>query len=147
MKPAVHILMSLIIALMFFPAFKFKVLFILAGGVLIDIDHYLWYIFKFRKFGFAEAYHYFADTIRKERIMENHGILLIFHTWEFIAASILLSFYFDSALLFTIGFLAHFALDMAYVYNVAGHPIANHSLINWIYTAKFKRFKYNQKKF
>ena len=141
MKPTVHILVSLILALIFFPAFKFKVLFILIGGVLIDIDHYLWYIFRYKSLDFFKAYQYFVERSNTKRIMENYGIILVFHTWEFIVAVIIMSFYFDIALLFTMGILVHFVIDMIFVYNVAGHPIANHSLINWIYKAKFKRFK------
>ena len=132
MKIWVHFLVSSILAVIFFPIYGWKVLFILVGGILIDIDHYFWYAVKLRKFGFAECYYYFIDGMNKDRVMKNAGILLVFHTIEVLVLAILLSFYSQLALMLAVGLLSHYLLDGIFLYNVAKRLIANPSIISWL---------------
>ena len=141
MKPQVNFLLSLIIALLLYPKFDWTVLFIFIGGVLIDIDHYLWYIYKFRKLNFFECYKFYLARFDKEKIKDVIGILLIFHTIEFLLAMMILSFYFESILFVTIGLVSHHILDLIFLYTVPKCIVANHSLILWIIKNKFKSFK------
>ena len=87
----------------------------------------------------GHCYKYFMERTGKSRIMENYGILLVFHTLEFVMCVAILSFYFDIAFLFLTGLLVHLALDMFFVFSVAGHPIAKHSLISWIYKNRIQK--------
>ena len=132
MKTWVHLLASSILALALYPLFNWKVLFVIVGGVLIDIDHYFWYIYKFRKFSLLNCYGYFIDGMDKDRIMKNRGILLVFHTIEFLLMAVLLSFYNELVLMFTIGLLLHYLLDGIFLYNVAKRLIVNPSIISWL---------------
>ena len=132
MKTWVHLLASSILALALYPLFNWKVLFIIIGGVLIDIDHYFWYICKFRKFSLSNCYGYFIDGMDRSRIMKNLGILLVFHTIEFMLVAIYLSLYNNLALMFAIGLLSHYLLDGIFLYNVAKRLIANPSIISWL---------------
>ena len=132
----VHFLTSLILALILYPIFKWKVLFILMGGFLIDIDHYFWYIYKFRKFNLFGCRKYFIDN---NNIKEQTGGLLIFHTIEFLIASIILSFYFKFMLIFTIGILSHYFLDLLNYYFFMKRFVLNHSIISWLYKNKIQK--------
>ena len=132
-------LVSGILAAALYPFFSWNILIIFAGGVLIDIDHYLWYVYKFKKISLFECYDYFIDGMRKDRINKNLGILLIFHTIEFIAMMLALSFFNELALIFTIGLLSHYLLDGIFLYRTAKRLIANPSIIGWIVKSKIQK--------
>ena len=129
MKTWVHALVSSILAVIFYPIYSWKVLFILAGGILIDIDHYFWYVYKFKDLSLFRCYKYYIRGMNKEKIMEYVGILLVFHTMEFLLVMLLLSFYNEFALIFTIGLLSHYLLDLIWQYNVAKCHIPSTSII------------------
>jgi hypothetical protein len=139
MKPSVHLLVSLILAVILYPTFNWKVLFILIGGVLIDIDHYFLYIYRFRKFNLRNCYNYFYVEARKDNFKGIIGSLLIFHTIELLLISIILSFYIEFALIFTISLLIHYLLDLIWHYLVPKRLIANHSIISWIIKNKIQK--------
>ncbi|MBI2653773.1 hypothetical protein HYX02_03080 [Candidatus Woesearchaeota archaeon] len=139
MKPLTHLFASAIIAAALYPMFGWKAILVVASGFLIDIDHYLWYIFKHKNINIIDCYQYYIDGLDKEKYKKNLGILLIFHTIEFLLIMTALSFYSDLFLLFTIGLLAHYLLDLIAIYNLAGHLIANHSVINWLLNNKIEK--------
>lgn len=139
MKPWIHLLISSIIALLLYPLFGWKVLFILAGGVLIDIDHYLWYIYKFRKFSLRECYKYFEVNAEKNKFKDVRGIIHIFHIIEFFLLAVFLSFFNDLALLFTIGLFFHYILDIIHRYYIAKSFVTSPSITLWIYKNKIQK--------
>lgn len=132
MKTWVHLLVSSLLALLLYPFFSFRVLLILVGGVLIDIDHYLWYIWKYKRFNPIETYKFYVKNMETNDFTNVYGILLIFHTIEFLLAMILLSFYNQLVLVFIIGLLSHYLLDAIFLYLVPKQFIVNHSIIWWI---------------
>lgn len=132
MKTWIHFLVSLIIALFLYPFFGWKVLFILVGGVLIDIDHYFWYVFKFRKLNIIHCYKFFLERFDKIKIKELIGSLLIFHTVEFLAIMIIFSFFSEIIFFSLIGLISHYVLDLIFLYTVPKQLIANHSITSWI---------------
>jgi len=134
-----HLFTSTIIAIALYPIFGWKVIFVIAGGVLIDMDHYLWYVFKYRNFNVFDCYKYYIDGLDKEKYKKNLGIVLVFHTIEFLLLMIFLSFYSKLSLLFVIGLLAHYLLDFIAIYSLAGRLIANHSIFSWIYKNKIQK--------
>lgn len=132
MRPLIHFFFSLILAALLYPIFNWKVLLILAGSVLIDIDHYFWWICKYKKFNLIKAYTFFMRNMEANDFTNVDGILIIFHTIEFLLIMIVLSFYFEYALAFTIGLIFHYFLDLIFLYFVPKHFIANHSIIYWL---------------
>ena len=133
MKTWVHFSVSAVLAAVLYPAFGWKALFAIAGGVLIDIDHYLWYICKYKNFSMFKAYKLFIKNIETNKYTNVTGILLVFHTIEFLLIMAFLSFYFKSALAFTIGLSSHYILDFIFLYFAAKRFIVNHSIVNWIF--------------
>ncbi len=132
MKTWIHVVSSLILAALFYPLFNWKVSLILVSGILIDIDHYFWYIYKYKNFSLLKCYRYFIATMNKDRLFENLGALVIFHTIEFLLVMMLLSLYNKLALIFTIGLLSHYLLDLIWYFNVPKRIIASTSIISWI---------------
>jgi len=139
MKPITHFFFALALAVILFPIFGWKSALIIAGGVLIDIDHYFPYAIRYKKFSVFDCYNYYSAQMDKKEFDINLGILLVFHTVEFLAIMAVLSIYNQLALLFTIGMTLHFVLDAIYLYSVPGRIIANHSLAWWIYRNRVKK--------
>lgn len=133
MKTWVHFLVSAILAVILYPVFGWKALFVIAGGVLIDIDHYLWYICKYKNFNLFKAYKFFIKNVETNEYTNVIGILLVFHTIEFLLIMAFLSFYFKSVFAFTIGLFSHYILDLIFLYFIAKRVIVNHSIVNWIF--------------
>ena len=139
MVPLMHFLVSLFIAVLLYPIFSWQVLMIFAGGVLIDVDHYLLYVYRFRKFSLKGCYNYHHVDVKKNHHKDVFGALLIFHTVEFLLLSALLSLYSTLALMFTIGLSAHYALDIIERYRLEKSFITNPSLIDWIIKNKIQK--------
>jgi hypothetical protein len=136
MKPNAHILISSILALILYPFFSWNVLFIFIGGVMIDIDHYFWYTLKHKKFSLSNCYKFYMDRSEISRIHENDGILLILHTIEFLIVTVILSLYYEFALLFLVGLVSHYILDLIFLYSIPKSLIADHSLVHWLLKQK-----------
>ena len=139
MKPLAHFFSSLILALSLFPILKWNALLILAVGFLIDIDHYFWYVYKYRKINIFDSYKFFIKPMNEKSFGSVMGILLIFHTVDFLMVMLALSYLSKLALAFTIGLLLHYALDLLYLYFVAQRFVVNHSIIYWLYKEKIQK--------
>lgn len=141
MKTSVHIAASAILAAMLYPIFQWKVLFIFVGGVLIDIDHYFWYVYKYKKLSLFDCYKHYMKHMGNANQEKDFGTLLIFHTIEFLLLMAAMSFSNGYFLVFTIGLFGHYLLDLVYLYSIPKKFIVNHSVIYWLYTNKFASFK------
>ena len=137
MKTWVHFLFSLIPAVLLYHSFGWKVAFILAGGVLIDIDHYAWYVCKYRKYSLTDCYNHYMDA-DKTNFKDIIGILMIFHTIEFLLLMLVLSFFNQFVSMFTIGLLVHYLLDLIWHISIPKRIITSVSVISWIIKNKQK---------
>ena len=133
MKTWVHAIISLILAGWLYQAYNWKVIFLLAAGILIDIDHYFWYVYRYRDFSLIKSYKFYMKNIERNDFSNVMGLLLIFHTLEFFLIMILLSFFSAAAFMFAAGLTAHYILDFIYTYHKAKGAVANHSVIYWVY--------------
>jgi len=132
MKIWVHTVVSSIIALLLYPVFNWKVLLVLVGGVLIDADHYLYTIIKFKNLSIADSYNFHRDNTIQKKFKKIKDILLIFHTIEFLIIMTILSFYSDIFLIITLGIILHYLLDFIDQYSIAGHIMITPSIAYWL---------------
>lgn len=139
MKPGIHLLLSAVLAFALFAKYNWMVIFIIAGGVLIDVDHYIWYIVKFRKFNLAKSYKYFSLEVTKNNWKDVTGSIFFFHIVEFFALAAALSFYSPIMLMFTVGLVGHYLLDAIWIYSVPKRFITNPSLISWLYKTQIQK--------
>ncbi|MDP7506794.1 MAG: hypothetical protein QF362_05140 [Candidatus Woesearchaeota archaeon] len=124
MKLSIHFFVSLVLMITLYPFYNWPVLYLFIGGFLIDFDHYLYYIIKFRSLNLKKASKYFLKPGLKD-------VLVIFHTFEFMIVFTLFCLYFNLYLLLT-GYLIHNILDYIYLYK---HNFFNRrasSLLMWI---------------
>ncbi|MDD5418121.1 MAG: hypothetical protein PHW96_04535 [Candidatus Nanoarchaeia archaeon] len=110
-----HAVIAVIAILLLYPILGIHSLWIFVTGVLIDIDHYAWYVDKFRKYNLVkhnvfEAYKFF----KKKKYKKHHPLLLVFHTYEFGFFLVVLTIIYPFYLPFLIGYLLHMSADMIY---------------------------------
>lgn len=133
MLPSSHAFLGAIssfLIILFFPQIGWTgFLIIFLSSVLIDFDHYLYYIIKKKDFSLRNAYRWFIQNreiwlalSRKEKENMKHGII-IFHGIECWILLALLVFVHKIFLFVLIGVLIHMILDFIdlYRYNVPLH--------------------------
>jgi len=81
----------------------------LAGGVLIDIDHYIFYVVKKKDFSIKRMYDYCIDSTY------NH-IFCIFHNIEFVTLLLIISVIIPLFSMLTAGVIIHLIIDLISVY-------------------------------
>jgi hypothetical protein len=125
MYPKQHIILGGIFSaliLLIWPSVGFiNVLIIFLSSVLIDIDHYLYYVFKKRDWSLSKACRLFENEEEKLKKLSfnaklNHKIIpVVFHGVEFMGILILLSFSSEIFFFVLIGFIFHMFLDYAVI--------------------------------
>ena len=104
-----HITLGIIISILLYPVYGANVLIIFISNLLIDADHYLWYIFRMKSLNLFKAFKFYKNrTLR----LKYRNILHVFHTIEFLILIIVLSFYFEIFFLILIGIVIHLILDI-----------------------------------
>lgn len=132
MKTSIHLIVSAILAAIFYPDFGLNVFWIFVGGVVVDIDHYFWYFYKEKKYSLFGCYDYFMGGSLSERTNKVRGCLLVFHTIEFVIILAFMMVVNPIAMMIMIGLLPHYIMDLINYYMVAGRFIANHSITRWV---------------
>ena len=123
MLPKYHILLGFIFSLilyLIFPFIGFLGFFIIFfSSFLIDVDHYLYYIFKKKDFNLKKAYKYFFEK-RKKIISSTKFVndvpnpaMYFFHGIEILLVLFILGIFISKNFLFIfIGFSFHLFLDI-----------------------------------
>lgn len=119
MLPKNHILINLITSLILLLFFKpvFVLIFFLAA-VLIDADHYLYYVIEEKDLSFKRAFKWFVVNRKKmyamsrEERKKHKNWFLIFHGVEVLTLLFILSQYYSIIYFVFFGFLAHLIQDM-----------------------------------
>lgn len=88
-----------------------EILIFSAGSVLIDVDHYLLYVQRTRRFDIRGMFRYFADLLPIQKTIPYVGLCL-FHTVDFFLLVGILAFHYPILVPLLAGFLFHFAFDL-----------------------------------
>lgn len=122
MRPDKHIIYGFIFSLIifiFFPSIGFfNILIIFASStILIDTDHYLYYVYRKKDLSLKRAFFWYADSWRKfnsltpEQKQQVYGGVYIFHGIEILVLLFFGIFLSQIFLFIFIGFLFHMFLD------------------------------------
>ncbi len=107
-----HFLSCIILSLILYPLFDYYSLLVFIFGFFIDLDHYFYSVFKFKKINIFSSYkmHMNKGIIAKDQ-------LHIFHTIEFMIIFILSIIFYRNIyiLLLGIGLVLHWILDEIYL--------------------------------
>ena len=113
-----HLIVSIILTIALIPFFGWFSLLALIGGVLVDVDHYLWHIVNKKTLSIRKAYHFMKHTNHA-----NSNMTLIFHNVEFWIAKAILTYFFPVLLPLLLGIAVHMSLDLiVYFRNKKTHP-------------------------
>ncbi len=148
MYPKTHILLGGIFAILIYFILQltiFQAIVIFLASVLIDIDHYLYYVYRKKDFSLKNAYNWFLEGEKKfDKLPENEkkkifiGIY-IFHGIEAIIILILLSYLSKFFLFVLIGFLFHQSFDLIDILIEKASPSKVISLIHSLIIKKNKK--------
>jgi len=150
MLPKYHILSSLIFStliLILFPQIGFlNFLIIFFSGIFIDIDHYLYYVYRKKDFSLKNAYNWFVETEKKYyKLPKNirkktYRAICWLHGLEIFILLFLLSLFSNIFLFIILGFGFHRILDDIYDYIKTGE--IGHSLFYSYKLIKLKKLKH-----
>ncbi len=114
-----HIIYSSVPTIILAPFVGVQALVFFAGAVLIDADHYIQYILKFKDFGVKGMFD-FVDSITKnvkhEKGKPQYLGLCLFHTVEFFILLGILSFHYTTVRYLLLGMSFHMTLDIIHLY-------------------------------
>lgn len=123
MSPKDHVIYGTIAAAALYPSIGTDAVYFWAASILIDIDHYLDYVYhnNFTDFSFKRMFDYHNALDRFWHSPEFLN-LEVFHTLEFLAALYLVSLWTASTALLSVflGFVFHSLLDVVFL---AGHGV------------------------
>ncbi len=124
-----HIILTLILSSILLPEFGLSVLIIFIGGIIVDFDHYIAYVCKFKKFGVSKSYKFYINNYK------NKNYLFVFHLIEFWAAFLLIGLFYRPVLILLIGVLFHLFLD---IIDMKTHRVEWKSKFSLIYRKRRK---------
>lgn len=124
MLPSRHFIATLILSIILFPYFRWLSLLAFIGGFLVDVDHYLMYIIKFKDFSIKKTYEYCNKGPKH--------VLMIFHTAEVWIILFILSFVSKAALIIFIGLMLHMIMDLIYNYRKKRIKNRVYSIVFWL---------------
>lgn len=108
MNLGAHFLVSTILAALFYPVLGLSSLWVFAGGFLIDVDHPIYYYFKFKSLNLKKAYSFFRNADKKGY----RKIIRIFHNIETVVILGIMSMFSRIILITLIGLFTHLIMDM-----------------------------------
>ena len=114
MYPKQHVILGIILSLLLLLLTNFnlyQVSIIFLASVLIDVDHYIYYIFRFKSLSLKKAYIWFRKRAKLQP-KKRAECLVAFHTFEFLLLISILAIYFQTMFLILIGFLIHSFIDL-----------------------------------
>lgn len=135
MIPIWHFIASSILAIVLYPFFGISSLLVMLSGWLVDFDHVLYYILKFKSFNYRKAYDFYRKKRMKTKVMN------IFHTVEFWTVMFVWSFFSTYILIMSIGLFVHIIMDFLHLHHVKSISVRHITLTGWIYSIITKKQK------
>jgi len=129
MMPTTHLIASLVPFAFLLPTFKYWTFAFFIGSFFIDVDHYIWYVMRFKNLSLKGAYEYSLPRNKKTREMD---ILHIFHVWEFWVLMLILGFIHVFFFLIFAGMVFHLAMDFIYLHVIKAYGHRAISYFFWL---------------
>ncbi len=127
MNLSVHFTVTLILSIFLFPVFGIKVLLLFVLGFFIDVDHYLWHVFKDGNLSLKKAY-----KMDKDKSVKKTDLLHILHVFEFWLPMLILGFFNEWLFLLSFGLVVHLLLDFIHMLYTGAEHARTMSVISWL---------------
>ena len=132
MIPKYHFILALPFSLVLSLIDIYYTIFFMFGAYLIDIDHYLVYIFTFKEFSIKKAINFFSDEAFSFAKGNHPTFFLPLHTIESFIAVLSISVYIPSLYFLFFGMVFHYTLDLCYDYMTFKKFIREFSIITYL---------------
>jgi type IV secretory pathway VirB3-like protein len=111
-----HIGLTAVVSLIMLPFWNWiQIVWFSIGSVLIDIDHYIYFVLRRKRFGIREMFKY-HDRLFAQKDKIPYAGICIFHTVDFFILIGILSLYYHVFFYLLIGLLFHFLVDFIHLY-------------------------------
>lgn len=124
-----HLVVTSVLATFLYPIFGWYSLFALVGGVLIDIDHYVWYVSKTGDWSLRNSIMYYTE----KRFMPHRPVLNFTHTFEFFIMLVILAFVHEVFVVMLIAYLLHMSMDFIACYFHDWWDDRENIAVRWLY--------------
>ncbi|MBI4690375.1 MAG: hypothetical protein HY754_08940 [Nitrospirae bacterium] len=116
MTLAQHVKLTAVASLILLPFWNgIQLFWFCVGSILIDVDHYIYYVLRRKRFGIKEMFEY-HDNLWSQKNKIPYAGICIFHTIDFFILIGILSFFFPFLLYLLIGLIFHFIIDIVFLY-------------------------------
>lgn len=119
MEVSKHLFYGFILSLVLFPLIGLiNSLLVFFSSFLIDVDHYLYYVYIKKDFSLRRAYYWFVENRKKYKKLDkikkekSRVAMLYFHGFETIILLFILGYFISFFNYIGIGFLFHIILDL-----------------------------------
>jgi hypothetical protein len=113
MRLSQHVKYTTILSVILLPFWNIEQIFLFAiGSVLIDIDHYIFYILRFKRFDLKGMFEYYEGWLPSVKDKIPYAGICIFHTIEIYLILIVSAAYISGVLYLVVGLAFHQALDL-----------------------------------
>lgn len=110
MRLSAHFLVSLTLSLLLYPVYGYPAFLALAGGFLIDVDHYAYYILKTGNLSIRKAIEFCYGN------KTFFTVFCAFHNIEFLLFVALLGIFSSYFLILALGVFVHLVMDVIYLH-------------------------------
>jgi hypothetical protein len=132
MLPRDHIKYSTIAALGLLPVIKQKAGWFWLGGIFLDIDHYVWYVWQFRDLNLWHAYQYLRRSRRLPGPKQDPRPVVLLHTGEILLGLGFLAFRWPWSIALFAGMAFHLLVDLIEDINRHNRLYREYSLVGII---------------
>ena len=148
MLPKYHLFIGFIASILIYFLFNitlFQTAIVFISSLLIDIDHYLLYIFRKKDFSLINSIKYFKERrkrwllMKPEKRKHHKRAIFIFHGIEFWLLLVIISIYFNLIWFVLLGILIHIFLDYLDIIYINDSLYTKFSQLYVYYTNKRKK--------
>ena len=113
MRLTKHVKYTAILSVVLLPFWNFEQIFLFAiGSIVIDIDHYICYVWSFKKFDVKGMFEYYEKWLPSVKDKIPYVGICIFHTIEIYLILVVSATYINGILYLVMGLTFHQALDV-----------------------------------
>ncbi|MBU0471571.1 MAG: hypothetical protein KKF89_01265 [Nanoarchaeota archaeon] len=110
----IHVLISAVLFVVLYPFFGVWSLLVFVGGVLVDADHVFWYLVNSSSFSVKKTYNYCKVIEKRKDISAYRDMTMIFHSFDTLLLSVVISFFFSQFWFVVIGLVVHLFADLIF---------------------------------
>ena len=140
MKLWSHFIVSLLVSSIIINENKIGAVLFFLGSFVIDVDHYILYIIKYRSLNIKKAYQRFIENAKNKSPEKSRKFMKVFHSIEFYLMILLISLFIPLIWFLFAGVIVHLIMDkimIKWFYNIIKYKsVGSNSVIYWLFNKR-----------